>query len=171
MAVARACAARRARDQDLRRHGVDSDALATSNPASSYSASSSVTPRDSNNSIARLDSSEEYLKVYAQAKDLLLTGQYMRAQYLFTKVLSLKPSYANALFNRAVARSHSGDLQGAQADYDKFISLTPRDPDGYQNRGIVRQKLGNKVGACNDWRSAKYYGSVSVNSWILSDCK
>jgi tetratricopeptide (TPR) repeat protein len=41
----------------------------------------------------------------------------------FTEAIRLKPDYALAFFNRAVARRDKGDVGGAQEDFNEAIRL------------------------------------------------
>ncbi len=45
----------------------------------------------------------------------------------YDEAIRLKPDFAEAYYNRGLAREHNNDLQAALADYDKFISLRPND--------------------------------------------
>ncbi|MDB6122474.1 MAG: repeat-containing serine protease [Pedosphaera sp.] len=67
----------------------------------------------------------------------------------FTKVIALKPDYADAYNNRGIIRAKGG-LDGALADFTKAIELQPDNASGYYNRGIIRAK-GDPDGALADF--------------------
>ncbi len=54
-------------------------------------------------------------------------------------------------YNRiGLARSESGDYQGAVDDYTQAIRLNPEDEVSYLRRGYARMQLGDYEGAIND---------------------
>lgn len=68
----------------------------------------------------------------------------------FSEAIRLEPRFAEAFYNRAIARSAMGDRAGALADYDEAIRLSPEDPDAYNNRGLERSEAGDRDGALAD---------------------
>lgn len=72
----------------------------------------------------------------------------------YTRAIYLKPDYAAAFYNRALARHDQGDLPGALRDYNEAIRLTPDDPDFFINRGFARQDKGDLKGALKDYTDA-----------------
>jgi tetratricopeptide (TPR) repeat protein len=53
----------------------------------------------------------------------LRLAKYDPAVSDFSEAIRLQPNYTNAYWNRAAARRHTGDLQGAAADQRKAASL------------------------------------------------
>jgi tetratricopeptide (TPR) repeat protein len=72
----------------------------------------------------------------------------------YTEAIRLKPDYADAFYNRAVARDAKGDLDGALKDYSEAIRLEPGGPDVYHNRAIARRGKGDIKGAEQDSKEA-----------------
>jgi len=70
------------------------------------------------------------------------------------KALKLNPSYAAALFNRAVLRDELGNKDGALADYNKYIELNASNPKVFFNRSLLRDKMGDREGSMNDLKRA-----------------
>ena len=58
------------------------------------------------------------------------------------------------LFNRGIARSDLGDLEGSIADYDEAIRLDPKGASAFNNRGISRSDLGDLEGSIADYDEA-----------------
>ena len=52
---------------------------------------------------------------------------FERAVIDFSEAIRLQPNYANAYVNRAVARRHSGDTNGAAEDQRKAYTLSAGD--------------------------------------------
>ena len=70
----------------------------------------------------------------------------------YTEAIRLKPDYADAYYNRGIARKAQGDLAGAIQDYDAAIRLKPDYANAYKNRGVARQARGDKAGAVDDYQ-------------------
>ena len=62
----------------------------------------------------------------------------------------LKPDYAEAYYNRGVAKSDLGRHEQAIADYDEAIRLKPDYAEAYSNRGGAKSKLGRHEDAIAD---------------------
>jgi len=101
----------------------------------------------------------------------LREGRPEQAIANFTKILELTPQSAKAIFNRAVAKRQTGDLNGALKDYDSVIKISPKDNQAYRNRGIVKQLLGSQIGACADWGIASGLGDLEAREWIRDECR
>jgi tetratricopeptide (TPR) repeat protein len=71
-----------------------------------------------------------------------------------TEAIRLKPDYAEAFYNRALARDAKGDLEGAIADYNEAIHLKPDFADAFNNRGNARRAKGDVEGALEDYDEA-----------------
>jgi len=79
----------------------------------------------------------------------------------YTKAIKLKPYYADAYNNRAVAYDNLGNHQQAIEDYNKAI------PDyalAYYNRGLVYGKLGNYQQKINDYKIAARLGDKDAQN-------
>jgi tetratricopeptide (TPR) repeat protein len=72
----------------------------------------------------------------------------------YDEAVRLKPGYANAFYNRALARFDSRDLRGAMNDYNEAIRLKPDDSYSFNNRGLVRRAQADLDGALADYDEA-----------------
>ena len=57
----------------------------------------------------------------------------------YSEAIRLKPDFAEAFYNRGVARKDKGDLDGALADYNEAIRLQPDFAEAFNNRGLARK--------------------------------
>ncbi len=73
---------------------------------------------------------------------------------LYDMAIRLKPDYADAFYNRALARKEKGDFAGALEDYGEAIRLKPDSVDTYVSRGILRSKKSDIEGALQDYEAA-----------------
>ncbi|MBI2930262.1 MAG: protein kinase [Planctomycetes bacterium] len=64
------------------------------------------------------------------------------------------PNHVDALFQRAVTRSHLRDYEGALRDCDQVLRINPRHVWGYVGRGLVWAKLGEHQKAVDDLTTA-----------------
>jgi len=72
----------------------------------------------------------------------------------YTEAIRLKPNYAEAFYNRGIARAATGDVDGALKDYGEAIRLKPDDADAFINRGLARYDKGDLEGALTDYAKA-----------------
>ena len=80
----------------------------------------------------------------------LASGNYKEAIADFTQSINLEPRLSTsdlvkAYFNRGMAKSSTGDSQGAKEDFIKVTELdrTPKDGVGYYNRATAHSIIGN----------------------------
>ena len=62
--------------------------------------------------------------------------------------------YAEAYYNRGIARLVLGDYKAALADFDHAISLNPDYAEAYSNRGNAKRALGDDEAAIADFDRA-----------------
>ena len=74
--------------------------------------------------------------------------------YYYTEAIRLKPDYADAYYNRGIARKANGDSDGAIKDYTEAIRLKPDYADAYSGRGSARDDKGDLDGAIKDYNEA-----------------
>jgi tetratricopeptide (TPR) repeat protein len=79
--------------------------------------------------------------------------QYAAAIKIYDSMIS-QQAEAYVYVNRGLARSYSGDKQGAIADYERAIKINPQYAQAYENRGVAKSGLGNNQGAIIDLSKA-----------------
>jgi tetratricopeptide (TPR) repeat protein len=72
----------------------------------------------------------------------------------FSEAIRLKPDFAEAFYNRGLARQAKGDLEGELQDYNDAIRLKPDYAKAFNNRGNVRQAKGDLEAALADYNEA-----------------
>jgi tetratricopeptide (TPR) repeat protein len=72
----------------------------------------------------------------------------------YTEAIRLKPDYADAFYNRGIARGAKGDVEGALQDYTEAIRLKPDFADAFNNRGVARGAKGDVEGELKDYNKA-----------------
>ena len=69
-------------------------------------------------------------------------GQHQLAIEDYSKAISMKPSYAGALYNRGTSYSKTGQYLLAIEDFNKTVMVNPYYTEAYNNRGIAYAQLG-----------------------------
>ena len=72
----------------------------------------------------------------------------------YDRAISLKPDFAEAYYNRGIAKQLLGDYKDAIADYDRAISLNPDFAEAYTNHGYLKEMLGQPEAAIADYDRA-----------------
>src|ERR1700683_2871216 len=72
----------------------------------------------------------------------------------YTEAIRLRPDSANAFYNRGIALSNKGDIEGTLADYNEALRLEPNYSAAFNNRGRVRHDCGDIEGALQDYNEA-----------------
>ena len=72
----------------------------------------------------------------------------------YDKAIKLNPLFAEAFYNRGLAKSDLSDEEEAIKDYDKAIELNPQYAKAYNNRGVAKSNLGDKEEAIKDYDKA-----------------
>ncbi|MBD2652523.1 tetratricopeptide repeat protein [Synechocystis sp. FACHB-383] len=88
---------------------------------------------------------------------------YRGAIAIFTELILLDPSYADAYFNRGIARARIADYQGAIADHSQAIALNPQLAEAYKARGKIYWQLGDQSQAMADLETALALFSAQEN--------
>ncbi|MDO9551577.1 tetratricopeptide repeat protein [Rhodonellum sp.] len=68
-------------------------------------------------------------------------GNPKQAEWIFSKIISDHPFFAEPYFQRAGVREKMGDLEGALTDYNILLELSPTHTEGIFSRGIVRYEM------------------------------
>jgi lipoprotein NlpI len=69
-----------------------------------------------------------------------------------TEAIELKPDFADAYYDRGIAKICKGDLDGAIADFTKALDLNPENVLAYHNRGCLRYDLLDFTNALADFK-------------------
>ena len=103
---------------------------------------------------------EFYLGVRNHDKDL-----FSKAVEHYDEAIRLKPQFAEAYFNRAVANAALEKLEEAIKDYDQAIELRPEFVKAYVNRGNMKTQLGKSEEAVEDFDEALKQSSEHVEAY------
>ncbi len=72
----------------------------------------------------------------------------------YDRAISLKPDYADAYYDRGVAKGELGHYEDAIANFDEAIRLKPDYADAYYDRGVAKGELGQHEDAIADFDEA-----------------
>lgn len=92
--------------------------------------------------------------LYIKALNYSKKGQFSKAILHFNKILLENPSKADVLSDRAVAKFHLKDIEGALTDLNLALELEPENPYRYASRAYIREKNGDTMGAIDDYRKS-----------------
>ncbi len=73
---------------------------------------------------------------------------------VYDEMIEKHPDFASPYVNRALAKLHNGDLEGALKDYDKAVEVDPHDARIRLNRALSREKAGLLQAALKDLNRA-----------------
>ena len=98
-----------------------------------------------------------------------LKAKAVEAEEAYNKALAIKPDYAEAYCNRAVALQRLGQFTEAKECCDKAIQLKPDYADAYYNRGVVFESLGQLAEALENYALAiQFKPDYIMARWNLS---
>ncbi|MHC4663970.1 MAG: tetratricopeptide repeat protein [Planctomycetota bacterium] len=103
-----------------------------------------------------------------QAYVKLEQGELEDAIKDYTKVIELKPEWANGYLGRGVAWERAGDFDRAISDYTKVIELDPNNEQAYFNRGNAKCANGNFEGAIKDYGKAIELGNKHMYTYTYA---
>ncbi len=89
-----------------------------------------------------------------EGMDQGIQKNYRGAIAIFSEVIQQYPDYADAYFNRGIARAKLQDYQGAIADQTQAIELNPQLAEAYQARAKLYWQLGDRQEARDDLQIA-----------------
>jgi len=108
--------------------------------------------------------SEEIEEQLIEGMDQGMKGDYKGAIRIFSRLIQAYPHYADAYYNRGLAKTKLGDKQGAIADYNEAIKLNINLAEAYEERGNIWLELENKSRAMQDFqKAAKLYQKQGNN--------
>jgi tetratricopeptide (TPR) repeat protein len=98
--------------------------------------------------------SEEIEEQLIEGMDQGMKGNYSGAIQIFSRLIQSYPHYADAYYNRGLAKSKLEDKQGAIADYNEAIKIDTNLAEAYEERGNLWLKLKDKNQAIKDFKKA-----------------
>lgn len=100
-----------------------------------------------------------------------LSPDYYKALETYDRLISLKPDFAFAYFNRANIKVRLKDYNGALKDYTKACNLEPELAEAYFNRALTLIFLNDAESACRDLSQAGELGLQQAYRVIQQYCK
>ena len=100
-------------------------------------------------------SNQELTKVLAQGSELVLAQKYIEASQIFTRVIEIDPTWAEAWNKRATVLYMLGEYQKSQDDIDKVLELEPRHFGALAGQGLVNIQLKNFEKAIRSYKQAQ----------------
>ena len=91
---------------------------------------------------------------YIQANEMAKQGEYEGAIRGYDRVIEIDPNFADAYYNRGVAKVRLKEFQEAIEDFDKAIELKPDDIFCYLNRGVAKDQIKEFPEAIKDFDEA-----------------
>jgi tetratricopeptide (TPR) repeat protein len=98
--------------------------------------------------------SEEIEEQLIEGMDEGMKGDYKAAIRTFSRLIQTYPHYADAYYNRGLAKTKLGDKQGAIADYNEAIKIDTNLAEAYEERGNLWLQLKDKNQAILDFKKA-----------------
>jgi len=98
--------------------------------------------------------SEQIEEQLIEGMDQGMKGDYKAAIQIFSRLIQTYPHYADAYYNRGLAKTKLGDKQGAIADYNEAIKIDTNLAEAYEERGNLWLKLKDKNQAIKDFKKA-----------------
>jgi tetratricopeptide (TPR) repeat protein len=98
--------------------------------------------------------SEEIEEQLIEGMDQGMKGDYKGAIRIFSRLIQAYPHYADAYYNRGLAKAKLGDKQAAIADYNEAIKINTNLAEAYEERGNLWLELENKSRAIQDFQKA-----------------
>jgi tetratricopeptide (TPR) repeat protein len=102
----------------------------------------------------RFNPSEEIEEQLIEGMDQGMKGDYKAAIQIFYRLIQTYPYYADAYYNRGLAKTKLGDKQGAITDYNEAIKIDTNLAEAYEERGNIWLELKNKDKAILDFKKA-----------------
>ena len=89
-----------------------------------------------------------------QGSELVLSQKYVEAVHVFSKIIKLDPSWAEAWNKRATVLYLLGDYEGSQRDINEVLKLESRHFGALSGQGLVNIKLKNYEKAIKSYQQA-----------------
>ena len=98
---------------------------------------------------------EELTLLLSKGSDSVFEQNYFEALQIFTKIINLDPSWAEAWNKRATVLYMLGDYESSQEDINKVLSLEERHFGALAGQGLVNIKLENYEKAIQSYKRAQ----------------
>ena len=89
-----------------------------------------------------------------QGSELVLSQKYVEAVHVFSKIIKLDPTWAEAWNKRATVLYLLGDYEGSQRDINEVLKLESRHFGALSGQGLVNIKLKNYEKAIKSYQQA-----------------
>lgn len=109
----------------------------------------------------------ENVRNYAAAHNILNRGDYVQAERRFSVVIEIEPNFARGYEGRASALMAQGKTTEAIADFDRALELKPDLASAYAGRAVANLAVGNILGANRDAVQARRLDPEDPNSVIV----
>ena len=100
-------------------------------------------------------SNQELTKVLAQGSELVLAQKYIEASQIFTRVIEIDPTWAEAWNKRATVLYMIGNYEESQNDINKVLNLEKRHFGALAGQGLVNIQLKNYEKAIESYEKAQ----------------
>mgnify|MGYP002783648018 FL=1 len=92
--------------------------------------------------------------LFAQGAQQMANRELADSVQTFSRIIALKPDFAEGWNKRATARFLAGDLQGSLADCDEVMARNPMHFGALSGYGLIHSQLGNPELALDYFRRA-----------------
>ena len=114
----------------------------------------------------------ELTSMLSAGSDFVNNNQYQKAFEIFTKVIELDPSWAEAWNKRATVLYMIGEFEKSQNDIDEVLKLEKRHFGALAGQGLVNIKLENYEKAIMSYEEAmKIYPSMNSPKIMIKQLK
>ena len=117
-------------------------------------------------------SNQELTKVLAQGSELVLAQKYIEASQIFTRVIEIDPTWAEAWNKRATVFYLLQNYEASQKDIDEVLKLEKRHFGALAGQGLVQSALNNYQKAIESYiEIEKIYPSMQTPKLMIPKLK
>ena len=99
-----------------------------------------------------------------EGMDQGMKGNYLEAIQIFSRLIKDHPKYADAYYNRGIAKAKLAEKVEAIADYNQAIQINVNFAEAYEERGNIWLNLGDKTQAIHDFQKAAQLYKQQANT-------
>ena len=111
---------------------------------------------------------QKLTKILNQGSELVLSQKYVEAVHVFSKIIKLDPTWAEAWNKRATVLYLLGDYEGSQRDINEVLKLESRHFGALSGQGLVNIKLKNYEKAIKSYQQAlEIYPSMKSHKIMI----